>query len=103
MPGFEIRQASILDLDSIVPLFDAYRQFYRLPSDPEGARRFLRERFENKESVIFLALVNGAPAAFTQLYPSFSSASMARIFVLNDLFVCPDERRQGLGAALLTR
>ena len=44
---------------------------------------------------------DGAAAGFTQLFPSFSSASAARIFILNDLFVEPRYRRMGVGAALL--
>ncbi|HTS31124.1 MAG TPA: GNAT family N-acetyltransferase [Bryobacteraceae bacterium] len=99
--SLEVRQATIADLDRIVPLFDAYRQFYRQASDPERAGRFLRERFEHNQSVIFLAL-DGEPAiGFTQLYPSFSSTVMARIFVLNDLYVAPEARGRGAGAALL--
>jgi GNAT superfamily N-acetyltransferase len=95
-------EATILDLDLVAPLFDAYRQFYRKPGDPELARRFLRDRLENGQSVIFLALLpDGAAAGFTQLYPSFSSASAARIFILNDLFVEPRFRGMGAGAALL--
>lgn len=43
----EVRQATAADLDQLVPLFDAYRQFYRQPSEPEQARRFLLERFEH--------------------------------------------------------
>ena len=35
MRDVEIRQATIWDLDLVVPLFDAYRQFYRLPGDLE--------------------------------------------------------------------
>ncbi len=102
MPEFTIRQATLSDLDALVPLFDAYRQFYRQPPDLDLARRFLAERFERSESVVFLALdAHGAAVGFTQLYPSFSSASAARILVLNDLFVAPPARRQGLGAALL--
>lgn len=97
-----IRQAAIGDLDSIVPLFDAYRRFYRLPSDPGGARLFLLDRFSNNQSIIFLALADtGAPIGFTQLYPSFSSGAMARIFILNDLFVAPQARRSGAATALL--
>lgn len=97
-----VRQATIFDLELIVPLFDAYRQFYRRPGDPDLARRFLRERFQHQESIIFLAMGrDGAAVGFTQLYPSFSSASAARIFVLNDLFVSPEGRRQGVGAMLL--
>jgi GNAT superfamily N-acetyltransferase len=96
-----VRQATVEDLDVLVPLFDGYRQFYRQPSDPDGARRFLFDRFQHNQSVIFLALDDGAAIGFTQLYPSFSSTSMARIFVLNDLFVAAESRSRGTGAALL--
>jgi ribosomal protein S18 acetylase RimI-like enzyme len=98
-----VRQATIFDLELIVPLFDAYRQFYGKPVDPDLARRFLLERFQHGESIIFLAVKKDGTAAvgFTQLYPSFSSVSAARIFVLNDLFVSAEGRRQGVGAMLL--
>ena len=97
----EIRQATVGDLDVLVPLFDGYRQFYRQPSEPERARRFLLDRFGANQSIIFLAFADGAAIGFTQLYPSFSSGAMARIFILNDLFVTPDARRRGAGLALL--
>jgi GNAT superfamily N-acetyltransferase len=97
----EIRQATVADLDLLAPLFDAYRQFYRLTSDPERARAFLLDRFRKDESVVFLAFQGATPAGFTQLYPSFSSGAMARIFILNDLFVRPEARRCGVGSALL--
>lgn len=44
---------------------------------------------------------DGTAVGFTQLYPSFSSASAAPILILNDLFVSPDARRGGTGARLL--
>ena len=100
-PDLSVRQATIGDLNLLVPLFDAYRQFYRLPGDVDGARRFLLERFSHNESVIFLAFNGAAAIGFTQLYPSFSSASMGRILVLNDLYVSPEARGLGAGAALL--
>jgi GNAT superfamily N-acetyltransferase len=97
-----VRQATIFDLDLIAPLFDAYRQFYRRPSDPELARRFLVERFQHHESIIFLALVeDGSAVGFTQLFPSFSSLSAARSFILNDLFVAPEARGKRVGSSLL--
>ncbi|HEX3876633.1 MAG TPA: GNAT family N-acetyltransferase [Bryobacteraceae bacterium] len=83
-------------------MFDAYRQFYRAPSDLELARRFLLERFRHSESVIFIAeLPGGAPAGFTQLYPSFSSLSAAQILVLNDLYVQPEARRMKVASVLM--
>jgi GNAT superfamily N-acetyltransferase len=100
--SIEVRQATVEDVDLVVPLFNAYRQFYRQASDPERAERFLLERFEHKDSVIFLALRGTIAVGFTQLYPSFSSGAMARIFILNDLFVVPEARKQGVGSALLS-
>lgn len=97
-----VRQATIFDLDLVIPLFDAYRQFYRQPSDPGLARRFLLERFQHNESIIFLAVEQGGSAVgFTQLFPSFSSASAARILILNDLFVVAGARRKSVGSLLL--
>ena len=97
-----VRQATIFDLERIVPLFDAYRQFYRRPGDSVLAREFLRDRFVHQESIIFLAeQEDGTAVGFTQLFPSFSSVSASRIFVLNDLFVNPDARRKRVGALLL--
>jgi GNAT superfamily N-acetyltransferase len=98
-----VRQATILDLDLLTPLFDAYRQFYRKPSDLGLARSFLLERFQHNQSIVFLAVrQNGSAVGFTQLFPSFSSASAAPILILNDLFVEPDARRMRVGSLLLS-
>jgi GNAT superfamily N-acetyltransferase len=104
----DIVRATIDDLELIVPLFDGYRQFYKQASDLEGARRFLQAHFEQNTSVIFLALRTDGhgqrqACGFTQLYPSFSSVSMKRLWILNDLFVASTARRTGAGTALLER
>ncbi len=96
-----MRQATVEDLDILVPLFEAYRQFYRRAAEPERSRRFLRDRLNREQSVVFLAFANGEAVGFTQLYPSFSSAALAPIFILNDLFVAEEHRRCGAGASLL--
>jgi GNAT superfamily N-acetyltransferase len=96
-----VRQATVCDIDLLAPLFDGYRQFYRQASDPGRIRRFLLDRFEHNQSVIFIAVRGEAAIGFAQLYPSFSSAALARIYVLNDIFVDPAERRAGAGGRLL--
>jgi ribosomal protein S18 acetylase RimI-like enzyme len=97
-----VRRAGLSDIELLAPMFDAYRQFYRKAPDLELARRFLLERLRNNESIVFIAtLAEGSPAGFTQLYPSFSSASAAPILVLNDLFVRPEARRKKVGSMLL--
>ena len=104
MAGIVIVRAALKDLDDLVPLFDAYRGFYEADSDHEAARAFLTERIERDESVIFLAYATPhVPVGFTQLYPSFSSVSLKRLWILNDLFVRSDIRRGGVGRALLER
>jgi GNAT superfamily N-acetyltransferase len=98
----KIVPASITYLEQIVPLFDAYRVFYKRPSDPGAARDFLMQRFQKKDSVIFLAIdPQGKGMGFTQLYPSFSSVAMQRTYILNDLFVASDMRGKGVGEALM--
>jgi len=97
-----IRLATIADLDSLAGLFDAYRVFYEQPSDLAGARAFLGERMAHRQSVILLAQDEADNAlGFAQLYPSFTSAAMKPIFILNDLFVTPGARQRGVGGALL--
>lgn len=99
---FSVDQAGIRDLDIVAGLFDAYRQFYGQPADADGSRRFLRERFQLQESLVLLARgEQGEGLGFTQLYPLFSSVRAVRTWLLNDLFVAPRARRQGVGAGLL--
>ncbi|WMT43152.1 GNAT family N-acetyltransferase [Paenibacillus sp. D2_2] len=100
---YSITQATLQDLDDLVLLFDLYRVFYQQPSDLEGARAFLFQRFNHAESVIFIArnASNGYAAGFTQLYPTFSSISMHRSWILNDLYVREECRKEGIGELLL--
>lgn len=98
----KIFQATIADLETLLPLFDAYRQFYGQSSDFPRARQFLSDRFEHQQSVIFIAHEGEQAVGFTQIFPSFSSTRMSRTLILNDLFVAPDARGSNIGKALLT-
>lgn len=95
------RQACLADLNELAGLFDAYRQFYGRPSDLSAAAAFLRERFNHGQSVLFIAHAGTQAVGFAQLYPSFSSVSLARTYVLNDLYVDERHRRAGAGRLLL--
>jgi len=102
MNTLHTRAATLADLHAIAPLFDAYRQFYAQPPDLDLATRFIRDRMQNNESVILLALdANAQAIGFCQLYPSFCSVEALPIYVLYDLFVAPEARRTGAGKALL--
>ena len=100
--SFSIRQVTLLDIDVLAPLFDGYRQFYGQPADLARAHGFLAERIHQRESLILLARdEHGEGLGFTQLYPLFSSVRTVRTWLLNDLFVTPSARRQGVASALL--
>lgn len=102
MSNVAVRQAVLSDLEALVLLFDDYRQFYGRASDVHAARDFLLARFNHGESVLFIALEGSNPVGFTQLYPSFSSVSLARTFVLNDLFVNEHARRKSVASKLIS-
>lgn len=95
------RLADERDLGPLTAFFDSYRQFYGQPSDEAAVARFLSERLANGDSVLILAEISGEAAGFVQLYPSFTSIGMCRIFALNDLFVAAHRRGSHVGKALV--
>lgn len=103
MNEIKVVQATIEQLDELAILFNAYREFYRMPSDLEGARQFIFDRFAHRESIILAAYHQDEDRliGFTQLYPTFSSISMRRTLILNDLFVLEAYRGQGASNQLM--
>ena len=98
-----IKQAGVEDIETIIPLFAAYRTFYKVESDPAQLRSYLHERLKNNQSVVFMATSGGTAVGFTQLYPGFSSVSLKNTWTLNDLFVAPEARRSSIGQELMDR
>jgi len=96
-----IIRATASQLEDLVPLFEGYRRFYKMPANEAGARQFLSERIEQKQATIFMAYDGDRAVGFVTLYPTFSSVSMKPDFLLNDLFVDQALRGKGVGAQLL--
>jgi ribosomal protein S18 acetylase RimI-like enzyme len=99
----EISEATIEDLEGVSNLFNLYRIFYQQESDLESANTYIKERMENKESVLFVVKDKQNYVGFTQLYPAFSSISLKRAWILNDLYVDKEARKQGVGELLLRK
>ena len=97
----DCRIATTDDLDSLVILFDQYRQFYECAPDPIAARVWLDTNLRLGRSVIFVAETNAGIQGFTQLYPALCSVDLVNYFVLYDLYVCDRARRGGIGRALM--
>lgn len=100
-----IKRINSIELPLAVNLFDQYRVFYNQPSDTALAENYIKQRLENNESVIFVALesINGndVPVGFTQLYPTFSSVRAVKNWILNDLYVDAQHRKKGVGEKLI--
>ncbi|MDH3650304.1 MAG: GNAT family N-acetyltransferase [Saprospiraceae bacterium] len=94
------------NLDLVPPiaiLFDAYRVWYGQEANLAAATTFLHDRLRKQESVLYAAMEGDRPVGFTQLYPLFSSTRMARLWLLNDLYVHPESRGKGISIKLIER
>ena len=98
-----IVQATLEHLDLLTPLFIKYREFYGELPFPDSSRKFLETRLKRKESVIYLALADEEDKllGYCQLFSSYSSLSLKRVWILNDIFVAEDARRMLVADRLL--
>lgn len=98
-----IIQATLEHLDLLTPMFIKYREFYGELPFPDSSRKFLETRLKRQESVIYLALADDEDKAlgYCQLYPSYSSLSLKRVWILNDIYVEEDARRMLVADRLL--
>lgn len=100
-----IRRIDNREIQLVIELFDQYRVFYQQSSDIGLAKTFIEERLNNNESVIFVAfdIDSNIPIAFTQLYPKYSSVRAVKNWILNDLYVRPEDRKKGIGEELINK
>ncbi|ENZ8427108.1 TPA: N-acetyltransferase family protein [Klebsiella aerogenes] len=98
-----IYQAQPQDVDTVLPLYLAYRRFYQVEENLVQAREFILKRLQLNESVIFFAEMDGKAVGFTQLYPLFCSLEMKRIWLLYDLYVDESARQHGVAQQLIAR
>jgi ribosomal protein S18 acetylase RimI-like enzyme len=108
----DVRPATDDDVDAVVDLFRQYLRFYDQEVPDAEARAYLTARRDAGDCVLLIAVLKPEgtepddPAAeevvgFTQSYPTWSSVSLSRSWVLNDLFVAPEARGTGAARALV--
>ena len=101
MTALTVRHAHLADLDTLAELLDQHRQLQGRSADRPACRAFLHERLHHRDSVLFLAERDGRGVGLAQLYPSYSTTALARVYILNDLYVADSARRSGCASALL--
>jgi GNAT superfamily N-acetyltransferase len=96
-----IEEAKESDIEELSAIFTLYRIFYKKDPEIDSAKSFLLERIQKKESVIFIARIENKIVGFTQLYPLFSSLTMKRSWLLNDLYIVEAQRGKGISKQLM--
>lgn len=99
----EIKNLTEKELSETSFLLNEYRKFYKQPSDLPAATQFLKDRLENNESIVYIAIIEDEVVGFVQLYPTFSTVSLKAAYILNDLYVKPSARKNGVAQALMNR
>ena len=96
-----VKRANKEDLHQLAVLFDEYRQFYGASSNIEQSHKFLKHRFDNKDSVIFIHVKDDVFTGFVMLYLAFSSVACETYYILDDVYVTPSFRKQGSAKQLI--
>ncbi len=84
-----------------VYLLNLYRQFSNQSSNLMSTLFYLNMRFTNKESIVYVAILDGEIVGFTQIHPSFSSVNLKKIHILNDLYVDENYRNKDIATHLI--
>ena len=101
---FKIIEAESNHIEQVGELFDLYRQFYKYESNLIESTNYVKDRINNKESIIFIAINdNNEAIGFVQLYETFGSLDLGKIIILYDLYVKKDHRKNKVGRQLMLR
>ncbi len=99
-----LRIATPADLPDLLPLFRAYQEHYGqlTTAGEEQTRALLADLLAGPAAgFVVLAHRGNRLVGFAAVYLTISGLIARRIAHLGDLYVVPDLRRQGIGAALL--
>jgi GNAT superfamily N-acetyltransferase len=100
----DIRPARPDDVPAIIALATLLAEFEKLPPpDAEAVARLTEDAFGGGKLELWVATSGDAVAAYAALFSTYSTFLCRPSLFLEDLFVHPDHRRQGIARAMLTR
>ena len=101
----DVRAVTTADLPALLALIADYQRFYAgsARDDAHNAAFFGRFVAPSDRGMLIGAFEGegGAPAGYACLYWTFSSVSATDVVLLNDLYVRPQRRGQGVGEVLV--
>jgi GNAT superfamily N-acetyltransferase len=90
-------------LGRLLPLIAAYQRFYEVEKIDQGRNRAFFSRFiaPSEDGLLLGAWRGGKLVGYACLYWSFTSLVPAETVLMNDLYVDPSARGEGVGRALI--
>jgi diamine N-acetyltransferase len=101
--GLSIRHAGLEDIGAVVELVGALAAYEKRESENCLTEECLRAEFTSDDCVLsaVLAEIDGRTVAMATVFPTYTTFAAKRGLYIEDLFVIPDYRGQGVGTALL--
>lgn len=93
------------NIDEILPLIRSYQEFYEVDNICDVTNREFFGQFglENPFGCQFLYRNDSVVIGFTTVFLTFSSAIAQKVGVMNDLYVVPAARGNGIGKSLIEK
>jgi len=97
-----VRPAAAADAPALLRLVDALADYEKLDRpEPDARDRLVRDAFGPERRIsTYLAELDGRAVAYAITYDAYSSFLARPTLYLEDVFVLPDARRHGVGAAI---
>jgi ribosomal protein S18 acetylase RimI-like enzyme len=99
-----IRLVGEADLAELLPMLRAYCDFYEVAPSSDDLEALCRELVADPQNAGIQLIARGDagdPLGFATVYWTWQTLTAGRAAVMNDLFVAPEARGQGVGRALI--
>ncbi len=98
----QVRKLTEKYIDKLVDVVDEYREFCGFSRSYKETKEFLLYLLVEKKSTTFIAINSDDEVmGFINLYPSYSTLALRKIWILNDLAVSTKFRRLGVAQLLI--
>lgn len=96
--NFVIRKTTENDISLVYDFINGLATYEKRPQDVTGSKEMLKFwLFDKKIATAVIAELDGKPVGYAIYYPIFGSFSAKANVHLEDLFINPEYRHQGLG------